>query len=112
MWLQCPKLIRHNVNNNPLFKAEESIYDNTSNLIIQGDAGPDQLAIGFYCNKTKELISWTKYKLPYPKWDNVNSHTYYEYLVFMLSQILIYINTIFKNLNLQNDFFLVIVVFI
>jgi hypothetical protein len=79
-----------NVNNNPLFKLEESIYDNTSNLIIQGDAGPDQLAIGFYCNKTKELISWTKYKLPYPKWDNVNSHTYYEYLVFMLSQILIY----------------------
>jgi hypothetical protein len=78
------------VNNNPLFKIEKSIYDNTSNLIIQGDAGPDQLAVGFYCNKTKELICWTKYKLPYPEWDNVNCHTYYEYLVFMLSQILIY----------------------
>ena len=79
-----------NINNNPLFKVEESIYDNTSNLIIQGDAGPDQLAIGFYCNKTNELIRWTKYKLSYPEWDNVNCHTYYEYLVFMLSQILVY----------------------
>lgn len=80
-----------NINNNPLFKLNESIHDNTTNLIVQGDAGPDQLAIGIYCNITKELISWTTYKLPYPEWDNVNCHTYYEYLVFMLSQILIFI---------------------
>jgi hypothetical protein len=79
------------LNNNPALQQTATKHDNTANIRIQGDAGTDQLAIGIYRNDTNELLAWTKYKLPYPEWDNVNRHTYYEYLVFLLSQIMMFI---------------------
>jgi hypothetical protein len=77
--------------NNPDLETTDPECINMSDLILQGDAGTDQLAIAIYNNKTNKLIAWTKYALPYPKWENKDQHTYYEYLVFMLAQILLYI---------------------
>jgi hypothetical protein len=77
--------------NNPDLESTDPECINMSDLILQGDAGTDQLAVAIYDNKTNNLIVWTTYKLPYPKWENKYQHTYYEYLVLMLSQILMYI---------------------
>ena len=70
---------------------------NTKNIVIQGDAGTDQLAVAFYEYKTEKLIAWTTFKLPYSRKNNKDRHTYYEYLVFMLAQILMYL--IYPNKN-------------
>jgi hypothetical protein len=77
--------------NTPDIEETDQEFINTTNLVLQGDAGTDQLAVAIYNKETNELIAWTTYALPYPKWDNVNQHTYYEYLVFLLSQILMYV---------------------
>ena len=85
------------LNNCKNLSLADSDLVNTTNIVIQGDAGTDQLAVAFYEYKTEKLIAWTKYKLPYPTNDNVDKHTYYEYLVFLLAQILMYI--IYPNTN-------------
>jgi hypothetical protein len=62
---------------------------NSTNLRITTDAGTDQIGLGIYNNDTNELILWTSYLLPFPKLSNKDHHTYYEYLGYVLAQILV-----------------------
>jgi len=69
--------------------ATNTLPTNSTNLRITTDAGTDQIGLGIYNNNTDELIIWTSYLLPFPKLSNKDHHTYYEYLGYVLAQILV-----------------------